>query len=185
MSDDDTDLLKWAFPDGTTISAGGYLTVWADEDVEQEGLHTNFKLSSGGEPVVLTNNNIPNAIIIVDGVNYPEQTTDISYGRFPNGTGSFQFMNPTFGATNSNTVSTLDITASDDLQIYPNPTSSDFFLEFTTDVSKERAVTIFHVSGLQVFQNTVIGKALISTTDWSPGMYIIRSEGATKKLIKN
>ena len=187
LSDEFADMMKWGFPDGTTIVAGGYLTIWADEDLDQDGLHADFKLSGGGESIILSTDNInyPGALIIVDAVDYPEQTTDISYGRFPNGTGPFQLMNPTFGATNSNMVSTIDVSASNDLKVYPNPTTGDFFLEYTKDISKERAVTIFHISGQEVYKNTVSAKTLISTTDWSPGMYIIRSEGATKKLIKN
>ena len=31
------------FPD-TTISAKGYLIVWADNDEDQQGLHANFKV---------------------------------------------------------------------------------------------------------------------------------------------
>ena len=187
LSQEFMDIRRWEFPNGTTIAAGGYLTIWADEDLDQDGLHADFKLSNGGESIILANGNtsVPGSTIIVDAVDYPEQTTDISYGRFPNGTGSFQFMNPTFGATNSNMVSTVDISASNDLKVYPNPASSEFFLEFSFDISKQRSVTIFHISGKQVYQNTVGAKTLISTADWRPGMYIIRSDNAVKKLIKN
>jgi hypothetical protein len=46
---------KWTIPEHTFIPAGGYLILWADEDVEDEpGLHLNFKLSNGGEFIILT-----------------------------------------------------------------------------------------------------------------------------------
>lgn len=184
LTDDFTNPLKWAFPFGTTIAAGAYLTIWADEDLAQDGLHADFRLSTGGESVILIDNTT-GVTIVKDAVDFPTQTTDISYGRFPNGTGSFQFMNPTFGASNTNMVSTVDVSASNDLLVYPNPATDDFYLEFTTETSTEREVKIFHISGQEVYNNTVGVKTLIPTTDWSPGMYIIRSEGATKKLVKN
>jgi len=184
LTDDFTNPLKWAFPFGTTIAAGTYLTIWADEDLAQDGLHADFRLSTGGESVILIDNTT-GVTIVKDAVDFPTQTTDISYGRFPNGTGSFQFMNPTFGASNTNMVSTVDVSASNDLLVYPNPATDDFYLEFTTETSTEREVKIFHISGQEVYNNTVGVKTLIPTTDWSPGMYIIRSEGATKKLVKN
>ncbi len=98
LSDDAGNLTKWAFPDGSTIAANDYLIIWADEDLEQDGLHADFKLSSGGEEVVLIDANGA----IVDSLTYPEQTTDVSYGRFPNGTGSFREMTTTtFNAENT------------------------------------------------------------------------------------
>jgi hypothetical protein len=44
LTDDPTNPRKWQFPDGTTMSANGYLLVWADEDGSDTlGLHANFK----------------------------------------------------------------------------------------------------------------------------------------------
>ena len=93
---DDPDLPgQWSFPD-TTIAAGGYLIVWADNDVEEEGLHANFKLSASGESVVIADLGWN----IIDAVEFGNQTTDISYGRYPNGTGSFSEMPATFATEN-------------------------------------------------------------------------------------
>lgn len=90
LSDDRAEPRKWQFPVGTTIAAGGYLLIWADDDDgDSPGLHTNFKLSAGGESVVLSDiDTRDNAVI--DSVDFPVQTTDVSYGRSPEGTGSFQ-----------------------------------------------------------------------------------------------
>ncbi|MGD9417545.1 MAG: CotH kinase family protein [Verrucomicrobiota bacterium JB025] len=56
LSDDGGKLDKWIVPNGTTIAPGGYLLIWADDgDAKGEpGLHANFKLSSSGEVVVLS-----------------------------------------------------------------------------------------------------------------------------------
>ncbi len=90
ITDDPGEPTKWTFP-SVEIPAKGYLLVWAskkDKYIDGE-LHTNFKLSSGGEFVGLYD---PTGSV-VDTVTFGEQQTDISYGRMPDGTGPFQSMN--------------------------------------------------------------------------------------------
>jgi hypothetical protein len=85
LSDDVTTPTKWQFPSGTQIAAAGYLVVWADEDLTQDGLHAAFKLSKSGEAVVLSNPDLA----IVDSTTFGAQTTDVSTARYPDGTGAF------------------------------------------------------------------------------------------------
>ena len=89
---------KWQFPAGTVIPAGGYLLVWADEDLAQPGLHAAFKLSStSGEAIVLSNPDLS----VVDDVTFGAQETDVAMARIPNGTGAFVLTTtPTPGASN-------------------------------------------------------------------------------------
>ena len=96
LSDDPADITRWAFPD-TIITAAGFLLIWADEDESQQGLHTNFKLSAGGESIILSS---PDSAII-DQIMFEAVNSDISIGRFPNGSGAFRIMNSTPGAYNS------------------------------------------------------------------------------------
>jgi hypothetical protein len=100
LTDDSSDLVKWQFPD-VTIPSHRYLIVWADEDTGQAGLHANFKLNESGEHLVLSD---PDGYP-VDQVVFGPQTADISFGRYPNGTGTFLLMNPTFAAANDSVVS--------------------------------------------------------------------------------
>ena len=89
ISDDPTLPLKWVFP-AQTIQPGEYLLIWAsskDRAVLGQPFHTNFKLSSIGEPVQLTNASGG----VVDQVAAVELQPDVSYGRQPNGTGSWLF----------------------------------------------------------------------------------------------
>jgi len=95
ISDDAGDLNQWNFPD-TTIAAGEYLVVWADNDEEQPGIHTNFKLASSGESIFLSDAGLN----IIDEVNFDQQKVDTTMGRYPNGTGDFMELDPTFGAYN-------------------------------------------------------------------------------------
>jgi len=109
LTDDVCNPTKWQIPSDnpseTTIDAGGYLLIWADDETFQGTLHTSFKLSAGGgEDVALfdTDGSTP-----IDSItNFPSQDADDSYGRYPNGSGSWQvFVHdtntpPTPGASN-------------------------------------------------------------------------------------
>jgi hypothetical protein len=91
---------KWRFPDGVEIPANGYLVVWADEDGKaRKGLHANFKLSKGGESLLLVDKDErQNAIL--DTMVYPKLRSDVAFGRLPDGAGEPQFCRPTAGASN-------------------------------------------------------------------------------------
>ena len=86
--------MKWQIPAGITINPGEFLVFWADDDDEQGDYHANFKLSAGGEEIGLFDSNgVP-----IDSIDYTTvpQTTDISYGRYVDGTDNFRFFyNPT------------------------------------------------------------------------------------------
>ena len=55
LSDDEDDLAKWTFPEGTVVSANGYLIVYASGRTEAPAgeLHAPFKLSADGESIIL------------------------------------------------------------------------------------------------------------------------------------
>ena len=56
LTDDEDALDKWAFPEGTVIAGGGYLLVYASGQAQSTAgeIHASFKLSSDGEPVILS-----------------------------------------------------------------------------------------------------------------------------------
>jgi hypothetical protein len=89
---------KWVFPD-VTIMPGKYLLVWASgKDRSTYSLHTNFSISSGGEPIILTTNNG----ILMDQVPQTPLPGNVSFGRYPDATGAFHyFYQPTPNAANT------------------------------------------------------------------------------------
>ena len=100
LSDKEDEPTKWEFPENTEIPANGYLIVWLDEDVDDpEGLHADFKLSKGGEAVLLVDTDA-NGNAVLDSITFGEQETDIAFGRLPDGTGDFQVVPATPGAPN-------------------------------------------------------------------------------------
>ncbi len=83
LSDGKRRLDKFTFPEGTVISAGSFLIVFAS-DLEQSPngreLHAAFKLSADGESLYLTKDGAR-----IDAVFFDKQTTDISYARGEDG----------------------------------------------------------------------------------------------------
>ncbi len=98
LTDDLSKPTKWQVPRGVTIAAGGYLVFWADDEASQGSLHAAFKLSADGEAVGLFQ---PDGTTQVDSVTFGAQATDVSYGRYPDGSGSWVLQGPaTPGAAN-------------------------------------------------------------------------------------
>lgn len=100
LSDEPNNPRKWQFPAGTKIAANGLLLVWADEDGQDTpGLHASFKLSADGEVIFLTDTDA-NHNAVLDSLDFPQQTTDRSYGRPSANPGEFVEMQPTPGERN-------------------------------------------------------------------------------------
>jgi len=101
LSDDAGNPLRWQFPGGS-IPPQGYLLVWASgKDRQSPGgeLHTNFAISAGGEPLLLT---AADGTTRLDEAPPHALTTDISYGRLPDGAvGWMEFAVATPAASNS------------------------------------------------------------------------------------
>jgi hypothetical protein len=91
---------RWQFPD-TSLTAGGYLLVWADDEAGEGPLHACFNLGAArGEQLGLFATSNGHALLI-DTVAFGTQRTDTSYGRLPDGGPEWQFLSsPTPGAAN-------------------------------------------------------------------------------------
>ncbi len=90
---------KFEFPD-FVLPAGEVVVVWCDNQPEQGPFHAAFGLSANGEEVGMYNQDT----ISIDYVRYGSIPDDISIGRFPNGTGPFNILIPTFNSVNTNSV---------------------------------------------------------------------------------
>ena len=116
LTDDTSDPFKFAFPD-TVIHPGDYFIVWADEDPNQGSMHAEFKLASAGEEVYLFY-----SFLIVDHITFPALEADVSYGRWPDSFGEWEFLSvatpgaPNDSGTGSETPDTLDLRI-----LAPNP----------------------------------------------------------------
>lgn len=103
LTDDLSIADKWLVPANdpaaTTIPAGGYLLIWADNDMSDAGLHASFRLDAGGEEIALF---AADGVTLIDSVVFGEQTVDVSFGRYPDAEDELRFFGfPSPGAQNS------------------------------------------------------------------------------------
>jgi len=91
LTDDLTAEKKWPFPD-TVIAAGGYLLIWADNEVGEGPLHASFNLgAAAGEQLGLFESSGTHALV-VDTLTFGPQKPDTSYGRIPDGGDDWEFL---------------------------------------------------------------------------------------------
>lgn len=180
LSDDAAMKTKWVFPSGTIVNANSYLIVWADSDTMQTiGLHANFKLSSTGEAVILSNP----ALQVIDEVSFPILSMDMTYGRYLNGTGAFAILNPTFNGINSLPVSISEIKSGTnfDFSIYPNPATDLLTIEF--DAEGSNTFFICNTLGTTVYKGNLNQKIQIDLSFLSKGMYFIKIRNQIRKFV--
>ena len=167
---------KFVFESGTVLAANGYMIVWADENKSQGPLHANFKLTAGGEEILLFDNNQN----LLDQVTFGTQTTDKSAARIPNGTGDFVIGEHTFNKNNESS------TATENAQIvsvfmYPNPAAGYCFLE--NQMTSEVQVSIWNQQGQKIQSVILPGRSTQIIDNLSPGLYFVKMGETTKKLV--
>ncbi len=181
LSDDPLNLLSWAFPAGTSIPANGYILIWADNDVNQVGLHANFKLSAGGEYVYLSH-----GFNVHDQISFGPQLANISYARCPDAGLNFATILPTPLANNN---CQIGIQESEllQVQVYPNPFADQFTIESNEDVVQ---LNIKSFNGQLLYASALqSGKYQIDASTWASGMYILELQSQkgikVSKIVKH
>ncbi len=104
LSDDTNNPFKWQINAPVSIEGGAFLLFWASgkNRITSNGYHTNFRLSSSGEPVILS---APNGVQI-DAIPPRAIPGDWSYGRYQDGSDSLiLFQQPTPGRANNDAAS--------------------------------------------------------------------------------
>jgi hypothetical protein len=176
LSDNLNNPAKWAFPD-TTISAGGFLIVWADDQPEQGPMHTSYKLDKDGEEIGLFDNEASNYALI-DSYVYGPQETDISTGRNGDGAGEWVFFaTPTPGSSNGVAGMNHPDAGIITLNIWPNPVTGNFiFFDEPIDFQ------IYNLQGKVLMQAEMVQKANISALP--AGIYLVKAlENRAAKLV--
>ena len=109
LSDSEFETGKWTFP-SLVIKANSYLIVYAsgkDKCDNENNCHTNFKLSSKGEIITLSDKNGN----IINKFTYPNSSNDIAYGYI---NGGYTYLNePSPLKENTQKLKYLDITNKD------------------------------------------------------------------------
>ena len=182
LSDDLLNLTKWQLP-AQTIAANDYLIIWADSD-SQNSSHTNFKLSSTGETLFLADANG----LLFDSVSFMQQIDDVSYGRYPNGTGDFTLLSPTF-KSNNNTADSIPSSSKLLIDAFPIPSANVFYLSVSSQ--QESNFELFDVLGRLVCEKTIaagVSQTEISIANYKPGIYFVTvrnsDQVSTLKMLK-
>jgi len=182
LSDLGTSLGMWQFPSGTTIGAGEYLIVWCDKDTLQSGLHTNFKLSAGGETVYLSDASLN----LINEVTYPEVMENHSYGRYVNGTGAFIPMVATHNAENSFTSLSIEEEELEELLVYPNPTTGNITIQIA-GTDQNSWVQLYDLSGRLIQEKQAYNPTVVmDLSHLASGTYLIRVDGveSVQRVVK-
>ena len=182
----------------TTIPPGGFLILWYTG--ETNGFpEIDAKLSSGGETVYGEDS----SGTMVFSVSFDAQDEDVSYGRYPDGSDTWQQMNPTPGSTNTNLLSNDNSFYSAPEyfslgQNYPNPFNPQTQFHYDLPKSGNIHLAIYDVLGKEVY--TVLNdyqRAGMHNVLWTginnkglqvqSGIYFYRlttdSEITTKKMV--
>lgn len=98
LSDEPDDPLKWKLPDAS-IEPGGFLLIYlsGEEILGGEELHADFRLSSSGETLVLSDKYGK----VADRMKVPETPQNVSFGLDSDGRKTVWFAEPTPDAENS------------------------------------------------------------------------------------
>ncbi len=132
LTDDVSEPRRWQIPDDgasvTTIPPQGYLLIWADNDLNDAGLHTSFGLGADGDEVALYDTD---GSTLIDWIRFDRQRPDVSWGREPDASPDWVTLAPTPGASNDGAFLAVvaDTTFSHDRGFYETP----FAVTITTE----------------------------------------------------
>jgi len=160
--------LKWPLPDAG-LPPHGHVLVWADEEGSEGRMHANFRLSSAGETVLLSDS----AGEVWDQTTLPESPVDLAWARLPDGVGPFGFLGPTPGWENG--VLTVTETEVPDVLAYPNPFSDRVHLVFPE--SGPWTAALYDLEGKTVSCFSGSGRSGdLRLSSLSPGWFVLRTE---------
>ncbi|MDD3876795.1 MAG: CotH kinase family protein [Bacteroidales bacterium] len=160
---------KYQFPtgsDSTKIPSGGFLLIWADGEIQQGILHTNFSLSAGGEAIGLY---ASDGLYVMDTLSFGQQVADISFGCYPDGSSNIVLFNiPTPGA--SNVINDIaEISQDFEFNVYPNPSYGN-----VVHLSRAVDVKLYDIIGNLVYEKN--NTSIINTNNLQKGIYFIHTD---------
>ena len=104
----DADQNTWQIPTDfaaqTTILTGGYLVLWADNDTADGPLHVGFQLNADNDAIYLYDTD---GLALLDSVIFSEQISNVSYGRYPDGSSVWYYFNAASPGTTNDTQTTF------------------------------------------------------------------------------
>jgi hypothetical protein len=115
---------------------------------------------------------------LLDSTTFGAQMSNVSWGRFPNGTGSFQPMNTSFNTYNNNWPLQVTQVTSHPIHVYPNPTTNTLNII----CQGEQTMRVFDGVGRQIWQQNIKGNTALNTSQWPNGLYWLQCGEHTKQF---
>lgn len=166
LSDDGRHLRKWKFP-SFSLKPGEFVIVFLSSEYDgnqgDKYLHANFALSGKGEMLYLSDSEGS----IVQKVDIPELTPNISYGRIDNEPGYFYFSRPTPGYPNDSTGRCTSYTEepvfsenggffSSPIRLIISSNQDGATIRYTTDGSEPNAYSPVFSGSITIDRTTVV-----------------------------
>jgi spore coat protein CotH len=166
LTDNLTEPGKFQMPD-TILAPDNYILFWADDESDEGGTHTDFKLSKSGEQVGIYASSDSGMYQPIDTLTFGPQGADTSFGRCPDGTGAFAFMIHATPGYENDCTTLVNIIQQNDTKItlLGNPAYS----------SAQLSVTLQRYSNVKVELYSIEGKRLniITANNYSEGTHLI------------
>lgn len=199
LTDNPSEPTQWVIPNNTKIGGKGFLIIWADGFDDSPGqtytrpwwpsgtsfttknYHSNFKLNDAGEFIGLYNS----GGLIVDSITYDNQVDDISFARYPDGTGQWKFSTPTPDGRNNPGIdlpvfttevefSTAGGVYDDSFLLSLNVKNGSGEIRYTDDGSIPKETSTLYSSPL-IIQESVVIRARVFEDQKFPGKTITNS----------
>jgi hypothetical protein len=168
----------WRIPDGsdlTIISAKGYLVLWADDEIVEGVLHTNFKLSNDGEFLGIFESD---SVTPIDTFSFSAMGDDFTFGRCTDSLNCWMIMRtPSPGAVNIKN-GTVGIAVKKNLnttpKIFPTRTSGIINVELPNTWTGKTEIKIINLLGNVVCKKyNNANNSNIDISHFKNGMYIL------------
>ncbi len=174
---------KWNLPN-ETLAAGAFKLFWADGDTLQGLNHASFKLSAGGEEILLSWND-NGSLKVVDHLIFGNQRTDFTEGRYPDGIGPvIELSNPTPGYSNILHSVEEEMVTMQAITAYPNPSSGQVTVHSGVFAEGQFELNVFDQMGHLI--NTVhatTNTINIDLSEQAAGLYLILVTGVDKNQL--
>ncbi len=189
VTDNLGDPFKWRIPDdqpaATMIPAKGYYMLIPDRDTLEGPNHLDFKLSKDGEEIGLSTI-MNNTFYWVDTITFGPQISDVSYGRYPDGSDNWYFMEQYTPLASNIAVTNIELPGLElGVRIYPNPAQSFLVVEMQIPEGMpedQLRVAVYNLQGSEVLslEESVYGREhriQLDIASLPAGFYLMKLQG--------
>ena len=152
LTDNFSNLTKWKFPKSNTksdtIFPQQFSLIWCDGETNEGSNHANFSLQKEGEQLGIIQI-VGDDTVFIDSITFPQQWSNVSYGRVPSGIDQWKyFIPPSPGSNNkSSSIFENDGVGSRLYQNYPNPFNTYTIIPFFNSAVDNISLKIFDLRG--------------------------------------